>query len=119
MSGPQDGSHLSACEKGNPVFLRIGYNTRWANLTKPITCYVHYNNILSVTNYFFNICEYLPIKVVSNMHMVTNTTEAQKSEDFFVIFIITYKSNNQHNWDNRFAFFFMFFFSPELFISKK
>ena len=53
------------------------------------------------------------------MHMVTNTTEAQKSEDLFVIFIITYKSNNQHDWDNRFAFFFMFFFFSGLFISKK
>lgn len=52
------------------------------------------------------------------MHMVTNTTEATKSEDFFVIFIITYKSNNQLDWDNRFAFFYGFF-SPELFISKK
>lgn len=42
------------------------------------------------------------------MHMVTNTTEAAKSEDFFVIFIITYKYNNQHDWDNRFTYFFFF-----------
>ena len=53
------------------------------------------------------------------MHMVTNTTEAQKSEDLFVIFIITYKSNNQHDWDNRFAFFFhVFFFSWAFYIKE-
>ena len=44
------------------------------------------------------------------MHMVTNTTEATKSEDFFVIFIITYKSNNKHDWDNKFTFFFFISF---------
>ena len=53
------------------------------------------------------------------MHMVTNTTEATKSEDFFVIFIITYKSNNKHDWDNKFTFFFSsLFFSWAFYIKE-